>query len=105
MKNLSFDQTTPWKEIPTVTQPRKPWTITLSQAVKNTEDNLQFIKVVDMFGDPIDVSIKVEGKKIIVTPNVDYVADIPYTLVIAPGLEGEKGAKLQQGTHLTFPLK
>ena len=105
MKNLSFDQTTPWEETPPVISPRKSWQIKLSQAMKNTEDNLRFIKVVDMFGDPIDVSIKVEGQKIIVTPNADYVADIPYTLVIAPGLESEQGAKLQQGTHLTFTFK
>ena len=46
--------------------------------------------------------IKIDGQKIIVTPNNDYVADIPYTLVIQPGLESEQGVKLQQGTHLTF---
>ena len=94
MKNLSFEQSTPWEETPAVTSPRKSLDITLSQAVKNTEDNLQFIKVVDMFGDSVDVSIKVDGKKIIVTPNADYVADIPYTLVIAKGLESEQGVKL-----------
>ena len=105
MKNLLFDQTTPWEETPSVTTPRKPWKIKLSQALKNTENNLQFIGVVDMFGDPVDVSIKIDGKEIIVAPNADYVADIPYTLVILPGLESEQGVKLQQGTHLTFTFK
>ena len=58
--------------------------------------------VFDMFGDSIDVTIKVDGKKIVVIPNEDYVADIPYTLVIAPISESKQGVKLKQGTHLTF---
>ena len=53
-----------------------------------------------MFGDSIDVTIKVDGKKIVVTPNKDYVADIPYTLVIAPISESKQSVKLKQGTHL-----
>ena len=45
--------------------------------------------VFDMFGDSIDVTIKVDVKKIVVIPTEGYVADIPYTLVIAPILESE----------------
>ena len=105
MKNLSFAGTNAWNQTIDVKTPRKPWTITLSQTVKNTKDNLKNIEVVDMFGDPVDVSIKVDGKTIIVTPNADYVADIPYTLIIQPGLENEQDVKLQQGTNLTFYFK
>lgn len=102
MKNLSFAGTNAWKQTVDVKTPRKPWTIKLSQKLKNTKENMQFIKIVDMFGDPVDVSIKIDGQTIIVTPNADYVADIPYTLVIQSGLESEQGVKLQQGIHLTF---
>lgn len=105
MKSLSFAGTNAWNETIDVKNPRKPWTITLSQTVKNTQDNLKNIQVVDMFGDPVNVSIKIDGKTITVTPNTEYVADIPYTLVIQPALENEQGAKLQQGTHLTFTFK
>lgn len=105
MKNLSFTGTSAWKQTIDVKTPRKPWTITLSQTVKNTPDNLKNIQVVDMFGDPVAVEIKIDGQKITVTPKNDYVPDIPYTLVIQSGLENEKGVKLQQGVHLTFYFK
>lgn len=102
MKNLSFAGSNAWKQTVDVKTPRKPWTIKLSQKLKDTKENMQFIKIVDMFGDPVDVSIKIDGQTIIVTPTTDYVADIPYTLVVQPGLESEQGVKLQPGIHLTF---
>jgi len=105
MKNLSFAGTNVWKQSVDVKTPRKSWSITLSQPVKNTAENLKNIQVVDMFGEPIDVTIKIQDSKITVTPNADYIAEIPYTLVISAGLENEQGVKLQQGTHLTFTFK
>lgn len=55
-----------------------------------------------MFGDPIDVTISFDGKKIIVTPQQNYEPDIPYTLVIEAGLQSAAGKTLSRGQHLQF---
>ena len=99
---LSYYQTASWSPTKKVLEPRKSWTVSLSLEVANTKENLAKIKVVDMFGDSVDVKISVNSKKITVTPKQDYVEGVPYTLVIESGLQSATGAKLSNGTHMTF---
>ena len=106
MKNLTFNQTTAWKEKTEVSEAKKSWSVKLSQPIKNNEQNLKNIQVVDMFGDAVDVTVTVEkGNTIRVTPKANYVEEIPYTLVILADLENDKGVKLSKGTHLTFTFE
>lgn len=106
MQNLTFNQTTAWKENTTVREAQKSWVVKLSQTINNTPNNLQNVRVVDMFGEEIAVSITIEdGKTIRVTPKENYIAGIPYTLVINANLETEQGKKLGKGTHLTFTFE
>lgn len=102
MESLTFNDSTAWTSVPKVNDVKKPWTIQLSQEVLNTPENLKQIVLLDMFGDPIDSSVRVDGKKITVTPMNNYIEGIPYTLVIKSNLKNSNNQTLDKGIHLQF---
>lgn len=64
MESLTFNDSTAWTSVPKVNDVKKPWTIQLSQEVLNTPENLKHIVLLDMFGDSIDISVRVDGKRL-----------------------------------------
>ena len=102
MKTLSFGEKPEYAPKREVEDERKPWTVTMSMEVKNTTSNLAKLRVVDMFGDPVQTKIEIKGDQIIVTPLQNYVASIPYTLVIDEGLENVSGERMRKGAYLKF---
>lgn len=107
MKNLTFSNSTAY--VPTtaisVTQ-QKQWTVTFSQSVQDSQTNRAKLKVVDMFGEPVDVTIAINNDKVVIIPKNSYIADTNYTLVVEAGLvSGDGKQTLTKGTHYTFQFK
>ncbi|SOB90771.1 uncharacterized protein DUF5050 [Ureibacillus xyleni] len=103
MKNLTFD-TIQWETARKITNPKKEWKINLNQEVANTAANKSQIRIVDMFGESISATVTINGKQIVVTPLNEYVANVPYTLIVDKGLLSVDGTKVKNGVHLEFEL-
>lgn len=102
MQSLTFNDTVAHGNTRLIADSKKPWSIQLSQEVMNTPENLKQIELVNLFGEPVDVSIQAKDQTITVIPKGNYIEDIPYTLVIKPGLQNTDGDSLKQGEHLQF---
>lgn len=105
MQNLTFDNSKAWSEPQTTKVANKSWTVTLSNELSNSSANKDKVKIVDMFGEPVQVEVTIKGNTITIKPTTSYVADIPYTLVIEKGLENTRGKQLHSGLHLQFTFK
>lgn len=102
MLSFTLNDTIAHKEARFIVDARKPWLIQLNQPVLNTHENLQHVAILNLFGEPIDVSIEVEEEIITVTPAENYEEKITYTLIIKPGLKNIEGKTLTQGVHQQF---
>lgn len=95
-----------WTEIPkTTTNPYKRWTVSLSTPVAHTVANAKCIKVYDMFGEELNVTVSLNGKQITITPEEAYEADVPYTLFINKALTSQSGKQLKQDLYMQFKFE
>ncbi|RUL49812.1 transglutaminase domain-containing protein [Lysinibacillus antri] len=104
MKSLTFIGMVQWDQPRIITDAYKAWKINLNQEIANTSSNKSNIQIIDMFGDPVEVNISINGKQIVITPVNSYVAKVPYTLLVKPGLLSGDGAKLNTSVYLKFKL-
>ena len=105
----AFNATLPtknvWSNSPKETKDEwKPWTVTLSMELENSSDNLSNLQVVNIFGEAIKVDIKIEGKKVIITPLEQYKKDILYRLMINKELRSVKGKTLNKDLYMEFKV-
>lgn len=95
-----------WSSVPKeTTDAWKSWTVTLSSELENSEDNLKNFQVLNMFGKPVQASIAIDGKKVIVTPLEQYKADVIYTLVINKELKSMNGKTMKKDLYMEFKVK
>lgn len=87
------------------TNPYKPWTVSLSTPVAHTVANAKCIKVYDMFGEELNVTVSLNGKKITVTPEEAYEVGVPYTLSINKSLTSQSGKQLKKDLYVQFQFE
>lgn len=103
--NASLKDVTPFSAPKVTTDAYKPWTITLSNRLNESEENAQNIFIYDMFGNEVAVDININGKKIIVTPKEAYYAHTPYTLWIKKSLQSATGKTLKDDLYVPFSFE
>lgn len=87
------------------TDARKSWTVTLSKELENTAANKTAIQVHDMFGEKLEVTAEINGKKLMITPTGDYKPGVPYTLLINKSLKSTDGKTLKKDLYMTFTFE
>lgn len=93
----------PWNE--TVKDEMKNWTITLSQTAADSESNKAKVKMFADNGKPFSIKVKIEEKKISITPEKPYESGRSYTLYIEQSLENTNGTTLKKPVFLQFSYK
>lgn len=102
--NQSLEAKDAWATKKT-TDARKPWTVTLSKELENTAANKAAIQVHDMFGEKLEVTAEINGKKLMITPMGDYKPGVPYTLLINKSLKSTDGKTLKKDLYMTFTFE
>lgn len=104
--NTSLQAKESWEKGPaTTSNPRKPWTVTLSKELENTNANKANIRVQDMFGQELDVETDIHGKQLTIMPLGEYKPDVPYTLVINKALKSIDGKSLKKDIYMKFTFE
>ncbi|WP_027625158.1 hypothetical protein [Clostridium lundense] len=90
-----------------ITETKKDWEVRLSKGIKDDENNLKNISILDSKGNVVDTTIKYDelNKTITISTEDGFIKGESYTILIGGGLQSDSGGKLGKNVEKDFTVE